>query len=370
MQTRIPCVFMRGGTSRGPYFHAADLPGDIATRDAVLIRVMGSPNLLQIDGLGGGDPVTSKVAILSKSERSGIDIDYLFAQVKVDTALVDTSPNCGNIISGVGPFAIEEGLVKAEDGETTVRIFNVNTGVPTEAIVQTPGGRVTYDGDCAIDGVPGTAAPVKLNFLDGEGSKTGKLFPTGNMIDVIDGLEVTCLDFCMPIVFVNAAHVGKTGHERWDDYDNDAAFMARILAMRMKAGAMMGFGDVTDSVLPKVVTLAPPRNGGTITGRYLMPWKTHRAFAVTGSLCTGVCVALEGTVGHPLAVLPEGNPKPMSIEHPTGQIGIEMDVSGDPAAPTIRRAAVLRTCRRLFEGNVLVPSDVWAGKPAVRAAAE
>ncbi|MEX2643795.1 MAG: 4-oxalomesaconate tautomerase [Acetobacterales bacterium] len=370
MQTRIPCVFMRGGTSRGPYFHASDLPDDVPTRDAVLLRAMGSPDVRQIDGIGGADPLTSKVAILSKSSRPGIDVDYLFAQVKVDSAVVDTSPNCGNIISGVGPFAVEEGLVEAQDGETTVRIFNVNTSVPTEAIVQTPGGQVTYDGDCAIDGVPGTAAPVKLNFLNGEGSKTGKLFPTGRMIDVIDGMEVTCLDYCMPIVFLDARSMGKTGYESWDDLDNDKAFFDRMLAMRMKAGEMMGFGDVTDSVVPKVVILAPPKNGGTVTARYFMPWKTHKAYAVTGSLCTGVCVALEGTVGYPLADLPDGNPKPMEIEHPTGRLGIEMDVSGDPMNPKISRAAVLRTCRRLFEGSVLIPPSIWSGKQPVRQAAE
>ena len=395
MQTRIPCVFMRGGTSRGPYFHASDLPDDVPTRDAVLLRAMGSPDVRQIDGIGGADPLTSKVAILSKSSWPGIDVDYLFAQVKVDSAMVDTSPNCGNIISGVGPFAVEEGLVDAQDGETTVRIFNVNTGVPTDAIVQTPGGQATYDGDCAIDGVPGTAAPVKLNFLNGEGSKTGKLFPTGKMIDVIDGMEVTCLDYCVPIVFLDARSLGKTGYESWDEFDNDKAFFDKMLAMRMKAGEnhppiplslqvmmpeedaseaeageMMGFGDVTDSVIPKVVTLAPPKNGGTIAARYFMPWKTHKAYAVTGSLCTGVCVALEGTVGYPLADLPGGNPKPMQIEHPTGRLGIEMDVSGDPMNPKISRAAVLRTCRRLFEGSVLIPSSIWSGKQPVRQAAE
>ncbi len=218
--------------------------------------------------------------------------------------------------------------------------------------------------------MPGTAAPVKLNFLNGEGSKTGKLFPTGRMVDVIDGMEATCLDYCMPIVFLDARSLGKTGYESWDELDNDKAFFDRMLAMRMKAGEMMGFGDVTNSVVPKVVILAPPKNGGTVTARYFMPWKTHKAYAVTGSLCTGVCVALEGTVGHPLADLPDGNPKPMQIEHPTGRLGIEMDVSGDPMNPKISRAAVLRTCRRLFEGSVLIPSSIWSGKQPVRQAAE
>ncbi len=365
MQTRIPCVFMRGGTSRGPFFHASDLPNDPEIRARVLLAVMGSPDVRQIDGLGGADPLTSKVAILSRSEREGIDVDYLFAQVKISEAEVDTSPNCGNMLSGVGPFAVEEELVEAGESETTVRIFNVNTSVSAEAIVQTPGGRVAYDGDCAIDGVPGTAAPVKLNFLDAEGSKTGKLLPTGKPKDVIDAVEVSCIDFAMPVIYFNARSFGKTGYETAAELDADAALVARFEPIRRKAGAMMGLGDVAGKVVPKVVLLAPPRHGGTITGRYFVPDKAHKAYAVTGSLCTGMAVAIPGTVGHPLAELPNTRLKRMTIEHPSGRFDVELDLSGDPLNPTIRRAALLRTCRRLFEGHVLIPERVWTGGETV-----
>ncbi|MBI4182411.1 MAG: 4-oxalomesaconate tautomerase [Proteobacteria bacterium] len=370
MQTRIPCVFMRGGTSRGPFFHARDLPEDAATRDRVLLAVMGSPDVRQIDGIGGADPLTSKVAILSKSTRPGIDIDYLFAQVKIAEAAVDTSPNCGNMLSGVGPFAIEEGLVAAADPETAVRIHNVNTGVATEAIVQTPGGRVTYDGDCAIDGVPGTAAPVKLNFLNAEGSKTGKLLPTGRPKDVIDGIEVSCVDFAMPIVFFAARALGKTGYETAAELEADQELIARFEAIRRQAGALMGLGDVAGRVIPKVVLAAPPRAGGTVTGRYFTPDRAHKAYAVTGSICTALAAAIPGTVLAPLARVPAGNPKPMTIEHPSGRFDVEMDISGDPLRPTIRRAALLRTCRRLFEGRVLIPARVWTSRQGLAEATQ
>jgi len=371
-QTKIPCVLMRGGTSKGPFFRLADLPDPVTDRaafEAVLLAAMGSPDVRQIDGIGGADPLTSKVAILSPSTRPGIDVDYLFAQVSVEKALVDTNPNCGNMITGVGPFAIEEGWVQAAEGETTVRIFNVNTSVQTNAIVSTPDGFVNYDeGDCAIDGVPGTAAPVKLDFVGGAGSKTAGLLPTGRPTDMIDGVPVSLVDFGMPIMFLAAPSLGKTGYESAADLDADRDFFARSEALRLKAGAMMGLGDVAEKVIPKVVLVAPPRQGGNITGRYLMPHKAHKAYAVTGSLNTAITCLLPGTVAAPLAVVPNGRFKPMQIEHPSGRMGVEVGVElpadGNPANARITRAAVLRTTRRLFEGSVLVPHRVWAGRSA------
>jgi len=369
-QAKIPCVLMRGGTSKGPFFRLSDLPdpnSDRARFEAVLLAAMGSPDLRQIDGIGGADPLTSKVAILSPSTRPGIDVDYLFAQVSVEKAVVDTNPNCGNMISGVGPFAIEEGWVTAQDGETTVRIFNVNTSVQTNAIISTPGGIVNYDeGDCAIDGVPGTAAPVKLDFIGGAGSKTKGLLPTGRTSDTIDGIAVSLVDFGMPIMFVAASALGKTGYESAAELDADRDFFARTEALRLKAGEMMGLGDVREKVIPKVVLVAPPRGDGAITGRYLMPHKTHKAYAVTGSLNTAITCLLPGTVAAPLARVPNTRFKAMAIEHPSGRMGVEVGVeipaNGNAANARITRAAVLRTTRRLFEGSVLVPHRVWAGQ--------
>ncbi len=237
MLTDIPCLLMRGGTSKGPYFLADDLPPDPAARDRVLLAVMGSPHVRQIDGIGGGDSLTSKVVIVGRSARPGIDIDYLFAQIAVGEGGVDTAPNCGNMLAGVGPFAIERGLVRAADPQTTVRIFNVNTGKVIEAVIQTPGGSVTYDGDARIDGVPGHGAPIVLNFLDAAGAKTGKLLPTGQPIDLIDGIEVSCVDLSSPLVFVAAAALGKTGYETKRELDGDPELLARLEALRQRAAA-------------------------------------------------------------------------------------------------------------------------------------
>lgn len=370
MQTRIPCVLMRGGTSKGPYFLASDLPEDVPTRDRVLLAAMGSPDRRQIDGIGGADPLTSKVAIISPSKRPDADVDYLFAQVSVDQAIVDTSPNCGNIISGVGPFAIEQGLVRANDPETVVRIFNVNTNAIVHATVQTPGGFVTYDGDTAIDGVPGTAAPISLNFVSAVGSKTGKLLPTGKPIDVIDGLEVSCVDVAMPMVIARAADFGKTGYESKAELDSDKDLLARMEAVRQKASRLMGMGDATGKVVPKFCLIAPPRHGSAITSRYFVPHSCHAAHAVTGGLCLAAACVVPGSVAEGIAVLPPGPRRTIVIEHPSGKLGTEFEFHGTAENPDIRRAAFIRTARRLFEGHLLVPRSVWAGKLAHAHAAE
>jgi 2-methylaconitate cis-trans-isomerase PrpF len=297
MQTKIPCVLMRGGTSKGPFFLASDLPADPQLRDEVLIAALGSPHEYQVDGVGGGNPLSSKVAIISKSQQPGADVDYLFAQVIVNERRVDTKPNCGNMLVAVGPFAIEAGLVRASDAETVVRIHNVNTKSMVESIVQTPGGHVSYAGAVAIDGVPGTAAPVKLNFKSAVGAVTGKLLPTGNVLDVIDGIEVSCVDVAMPIVLMRAEQFGKTGYETTAELDADEAMLARMEAVRIKAGLLMGMGDVSKSVVPKAALLAPPRHGGTITSRYFMPHSCHKAHPVTGTICVASACAIEGHGG-------------------------------------------------------------------------
>ena len=271
MQTAIPCFMMRGGTSKGAYFLASDLPDDVAARDRILLAVMGSPDKRQIDGIGGADPLTSKVAIVSRSTRPGIDVDYLFCQVWVDKAEVSTQQNCGNILAAVAPFAIERGLVAGRDGETRVRIFMVNTSQTVTATVRTPGGRPEYDGDAAIDGVPGTAAPIPLSFADTAGSTCGALLPTGRAVDVVNGVRVTCIDNGMPVVVMRADQMGRTGYETREALDDDAELKARVEAIRLAVGPMMNLGDVTEKTVPKMILVAPPREGGAICDALVHP---------------------------------------------------------------------------------------------------
>jgi 2-methylaconitate cis-trans-isomerase PrpF len=351
----VPCLLMRGGTSKGPYFRKSDLPADIAARDRMLLAVMGSPDLRQIDGLGGADTLTSKVAIVSPSSREGVDVDYLFAQVDIPRAIVDTGPSCGNMLSGVGPFAIETGMVKATDGTTSVAIFDVNTDSRIEAVVQTPGGVVNYSGDTAIDGVPGTAAPVLLNFMDAVGAKSGVMLPSGHALEVINGIEVSCLDVAMPMVMMRAADLGLTGYEGRAEIDGNKEVLARIEAIRMEAGRRMGFGDVSESVMPKVGLLSRPRGTGAITSRYLTPHKLHAAHAVTGAVCVATACLLEGSVAYPLATRPGGNPCTIWIEHPSGMVDVRMETTGEGPTLAVYKAGILRTARPIMRGEVFVP---------------
>lgn len=344
---------MRGGTSRGPVFLAEDLPQDIAARDALLIEALGAGHPLQIDGIGGGNPLTSKVAIVGRSARPDADIDYLFAQVNVTQALVDTAPNCGNMLAAVGPFAIERGLIAPCDPETRIVIFNVNTGKRIEAVIQTPGGRVRYDGATRIDGVPGSAAPVLLSFLDAAGSKTGKLLPSGMARDVVDGIGVTHFDMAVAAVLIDATDMGKTGHETAADLDADRAFMARLEALRLQSGRIMGLGDVGAMVVPKPVLLAAPSDDATIAARYFMPHSCHTALAVTGAVCIASACCTPGTVAHALARLPEADAegrRRIVIQHPSGRIPVE--VQQDTRTGLVTRAGVVRTTRMIFDGHV------------------
>jgi 4-oxalomesaconate tautomerase len=370
MLTRVPCVLMRGGTSKGPFFRADDLPGDIETRDRVLLAAMGSPDARQIDGVGGADPLTSKVAIVSPSARPGIDVDYLFAQVVVDQAKVDVTPKCGNMLSGVGPFAIETGMVKPAHPETRVRIFMVNSGMAAEAVVQTPNGRVEYEGGARIDGVPGTAAPIPIGFLDTEGSACGSLLPTGNVRDEIDGIPVTLIDNGMPVVLMTAESLGRTGYESKKELDADTELKARLESIRLKAGPMMNLGDVTGAVVPKMTLVAPPLHGGAIMTRCFIPHVCHSTLGVLAAVTIGTACVLPGSVAAPLAVLPPGLRKVLSVEHPTGEFSVELALGGPADAPKVERAALLRTARRLFEGHLCVPSAVWDGGRDLAAAAE
>jgi len=367
-QTAIPCVLMRGGTSKGPYFLAEELPGDTATRDQVLLAVMGSPDLRQINGLGGADSLTSKVAIVSRSSRPDCDVDYLFAQVRIDTPSVDTAPNCGNMLAGVGPFAIERGLVQASDGETVVRVFNVNTNAVIHATVLTPGRQVEFEGDVAIDGVPGTGAPISLNFVQAVGSKTGKLLPTGRVRDTIDGIEVPCVDLAMPMVIARASDFGKTGAESRLELNADKALFERMEPIRRAASELMGMGNAAGKVVPKFCLVSPPRHGGTITSRYFVPDSCHSAHAVTGTLCLAAACGLDGSITEGIAELPPGPRRRIIIEHPSGTIAAEFELDGPTDAPVIRRAALVRTARKLMEGTAFVPASVWTGEQNIAAA--
>jgi hypothetical protein len=359
MQRRIPCVLMRGGTSRGPYFLASDLPADPSKRDAVLLAVMGSPHQLQVDGIGGSNTLTSKVAIVSASKQKGADVDYLFAQVSVNEAFVDTKPNCGNMLAGVGPFAIETGLVKATSPTTLVRIYNVNTESLIEAIVQTPGGEVQYEGSQRIDGVSDPAAPIKLTFLDALGAVTGKLLPTGNALDTIQGVEATCIDMAMPLLLMAAESFGKTGKESPAELDADRAMMQRIESIRLEAGRLMGMGDVSKLVVPKPALLSRPAQDGNIASRYFTPHACHKAHAVTGALAVATAAVLPGTVASRF-VEPKGfSGGVLAIEHPTGKIEVDLVTRRNSGTPEVERASFVRTARRIFDGHVHVPATLF-----------
>jgi 2-methylaconitate cis-trans-isomerase PrpF len=356
-QTAIPFLFMRGGTSRGPYLNRADLPEELDSLAEVLIAMVGSGHPLNIDGIGGGAAVTTKVAMLSKSEDDWADIDYFFAQVSVEDRLVDFKPTCGNILSGVGPAAIEMGLIDAKDGETTVKINAVNTGAKVVAVVQTPGLTVDYKGETHIDGVPGHAAPVALQFKDTVGSSTGAFLPTGNLIDIIDGIRVTCMDVAMPMVIATAESLGLTGYESATELDKNAGFFARMEALRLKAGILMGFGDVSKSVIPKVGLVAPPTKGGTVAARYFMPWSCHPTMAVTGAQCIASCVLTPGTVAD--VTIPSESPARLVLEHPSGTIDVVVDYLNDSNGFTLESAGLVRTARLLASGEVFIPKHIW-----------
>ncbi len=360
-QTAIPFLFMRGGTSRGPYFKRADLPQDLDTLSQVLIAAVGAGHPLNIDGIGGGAAVTTKVVMLSRSDREDADIDYFFGQVAVEERLVDYKPTCGNMLSGVGPASIELGLFEPADGETRIRIHAVNTGALIEAVVQTPGGKVEYEGEAAIDGVPGTAAPVLLNFMDVVGSSCGALLPTGKLREEIDGIEVTCMDVAMPMVIARAEDFGLTGYETREELDANKDFYARMEPIRRKAGEMMGLGDVSKSVTPKFGILSKAREGGTISARYFMPWNCHPSMAVTGSQCLASCALTPGTVAEGLAAPAEGQPAVVTIEHASGRIDVTVDYEMKGEAFELRSAGLLRTARLLARGEIYVPGTVWAG---------
>jgi 4-oxalomesaconate tautomerase len=342
-------MWMRGGTSKGGYFLAEDLPADIAERDAFLLSAMGSPDVRQIDGMGGANPLTSKVAVVRRSARPGIDVDYLFLQVFVDRPIVTDRQNCGNMLAGVGPFAVERGLVKAADGATEVSIFMENTGQTAVATIRTPGGRVVYEGEAHIDGVPGTAAPVPIVFEDTAGSTCGALLPTGNAADTIDGVACTLIDNGMPCVVLAAADMGIEGTETPSELEANETLRGKLEAIRLKAGPLMNLGDVSDKTVPKMTMVSKARNGGAVATRTFIPHRCHDAIGVLGAVSVATaCLLSEGPAAK-LAVLPEGREKSLSIEHPTGEMTV---VATLDSAGNLLKAGILRTARKVFDGMV------------------
>ncbi len=357
-QTAIPYVFMRGGTSRGPYFKREDLPDDQTVLSDVLVAALGSGHPLNIDGIGGGKAVTTKVAMLSVANDSWADIDYFFAQVSVEDRSVDYTPSCGNILSGVAPAAIEMGLIDCQEQTTTVNIRAVNTGARITATVQTPGG-IIYEGDTSIAGVPGTGSPIQLQFMDTVGGTCGAFLPTGNLTDEFDGVAVTCMDVAMPMVIANASSFGLSGQESADDLDKNKEFYARMESVRQQAAAAMGLGDVSHSVVPKFGLLSEAKHGGHINTRYFMPWNCHPSLAVTGSQCLAACLLTPGTISDRVTIIEDASPAKLLLEHPSGAIDVILEFENVENGIKPVSAGLIRTARKLADGHVYIPSSIW-----------
>ena len=363
MQTAIPACLMRGGTSKGLIFLAEDLPNEPSLRDQVLLAAMGSPDVRQIDGMGGTHPLTSKVGVISKSTRSDADVDYLFLQVVVDKAEVSDSQNCGNILAAVGPFALEKGLLEPKGNLTEVRIHMVNTANLAIAQVQTPGGEVNYEGEARIDGVPGTAAPVLLDFLDTAGSSCGALLPTGRACDEMNGVKVTCIDNGMPVVLIAAQDLGKTGYESPAELEADSQLKSRVESIRLQAGLLMNLGDVTTKTVPKMSLVAPAQQGGVIATRTFIPHQIHEAIGVLGAVSVASACVLPGSVAQQVTGLQaESGRITLDVEHPTGFFTVGLEVEASSSEVVLQRAGLLRTARMLMRGEVLVPKSIWDGK--------
>ncbi len=363
MQTAIPACLMRGGTSKGLIFLAEDLPNEPSLRDQVLLAAMGSPDARQIDGVGGAHPLTSKVGVISKSIHPDADVDYLFLQVVVDKAEVSDSQNCGNILAAVGPFALEKGLLEPKGDLTEVRIHMVNTANLAIAQVQTPGGEVNYEGEARIDGVPGTAAPVLLDFLDTAGSSCGALLPTGRACDEIDGLQVTCIDNGMPVVLIAAKDLGKTGYESPAELEADSQLKSRVESIRLQAGTLMNLGDVTTKTVPKMSLVAPAQQGGVIATRTFIPHRVHEAIGVLGAVSVASACVLPGSVAQQVTGLQaESGRITLDVEHPTGFFTVGLEVEASSSEVVLQRAGLLRTARMLMRGEVLIPKSIWDGK--------
>jgi 4-oxalomesaconate tautomerase len=362
VQTSIPYMLIRGGSSKGVYFLASDLPEDETLRNRVLLAIMGGSDPRQIDGLGGAHPLTSKIGIINSSARDDSDVDYLFVQAVVGEDRVDTTPNCGNILAGVGAFAVETSMIKPGQDTTRVRVYMVNSGNRCELQISTPGGIVEYQGDACIDGVPGSAAPVICNYLDLAGSACGSLLPTGNILDVVDSVDVTCIDNGMPVVLLRASDFTISGYESANELNANTDLKKKIEGIRLKLGPIMNLGDVKDKVVPKMALIAPPRQGGHVCSRTFIPHVCHTAVGVLGAVSIATACIMPGSVASGIAVVPEGTQKHFSVEHPSGEFCVSLEIGGSAEAPEVLKAGLLRTARLLSKGVAYIPSERWKGK--------
>ena len=375
-QTAVPCLLMRGGTSKGPFYKASDLPTEMSLRDKVLLAAMGSPDKRQIDGLGGAHPLTSKVGIVSKSKVPGVALDFLFAQLQPDKETVDTTPNCGNMLAAVVPFALETGMLEVQGDQSTFRVLTLNTDMQCDITVDTRGGMVQYEGGARIDGAPGTSAPVTINFLDTAGSVCSGLLPTGRVKDTLTvtgagfesfTLDVTCIDNGMPVVIFKALDVGRTGYESVAAMNADTELKTKMEALRLQVSVLMGLGDVSQKNYPKMTLIAAPQNGGAICTRSFIPHVCHDAIGVLAAVTVGTACVLEGSVCDGVAAVPRGLVKNVSVEHPTGEFSVALQTEPAPNLPggqSVTQAALLRTARLLMRGEAMVPASLWAGNAA------
>lgn len=362
MQHAIPCLLMRGGTSRAACFHRTDLPEDADRLSAVLAAVMGGPDAIQVDGIGGGHPLNNKVAVIGPATVPDADVDYLFLQVVPGEGRASSAQNCGNVLAAVGPFALETGLVKPRGDETVITVNMLNTGKLCRLTVQTPGGRVRYGGSCVLDGVPGASAPIVCDFLDVAGSTCGALLPTGSVRDEVDGVAITCIDNGMPVVLLRTADFGVTGYETPAELDQNLAMKRRIEVIRREVGPRMRLGDVEKLTVPKMTLIAPPRSGGHVHTRTFIPHVCHETIGVFGAISVATACILPGSVADGIALVPEGLNKTLRVEHPSGMLDVRMALAPETVSgiPIITGAGLLRSARLLFRGEVYVPDTLFA----------
>ena len=350
--TGVRCMILRGGSSKGAYFLRDDLPTDPDRRDDLLLRIMGSPDPRQIDGIGGAHPLTSKVAVVGPSTDGDADLDYLFLQVSVDEALVSDRQNCGNLLAGVAPFAVERGLVAVDPGATqaSVRIRMVNTDAIATATMRVADGAPVYDGDTAISGVPETASAIRLDFEDVAGGSAGALLPTGNVRDTVAGIDCTLVDNGMPVVVLRADAVGISGTEACADLEADTDLRTTLEQLRLAAGPMMRLGDVAHATVPKLTMVAPPLGAGHLCTRTFIPHRCHDAIGVLGAVSVATAALLPGSPANELLAGDPGDQ--VILEHPTGLFEAAVTVSVDHGLPTVHRAGIIRTARKLMDGTV------------------